>query len=75
MQGGVRVVDANGEEAMIPADSVILATGRRANRWLADALESEGYMVHTIGDANGIARSSRHVTGASKIRYPLSWAR
>jgi pyruvate/2-oxoglutarate dehydrogenase complex dihydrolipoamide dehydrogenase (E3) component len=44
----------SGEMETVPADSVILAIGTRANLELAESLESAGCEIHTIGDASGV---------------------
>ncbi len=50
----VSVVDAQGRSDRVPADTVLLALGARANPDLADALERDDWDVRTIGDAAGV---------------------
>jgi len=39
------------EEVIGPVDNIVLATGYRCERGLANSLESSGYPIHVIGDA------------------------
>ena len=51
-QGGVRV-EAEGEEQLVPADTVILATGVRPRDELAGELKERGLAVELVGDVAG----------------------
>ena len=51
---GVEWAAASGEERQLAADAVLLATGVVPDRALAQALEGQGTLVHTIGDADEV---------------------
>jgi 2,4-dienoyl-CoA reductase (NADPH2) len=52
-RAGVRHTCDGGEEELLPADTVILATGARPNDALAGELADRGLEVVTVGDAAG----------------------
>jgi 2,4-dienoyl-CoA reductase (NADPH2) len=61
MMGGVNyqritsdglVIQRDGEEVLLPADTIVLCTGQEPQRDLADALVSLGQAVHIIGGAD-----------------------
>lgn len=53
-EDGVTYIDENGEEKMIPAQSVVLATGTIPNTEDAMALDCGSYHVHYIGNCNKV---------------------
>ncbi|WP_116366516.1 FAD-dependent oxidoreductase [Parahaliea mediterranea] len=53
------------QERTIAADHIILTTGTTANLALADALENQGFTVHTAGDCNGVT----YIEGAMREGY------
>lgn len=48
--------DADGEDVILPADTVVLAMGARPENSLAKALEDSGVEIRTIGDAAKVGR-------------------
>jgi 2,4-dienoyl-CoA reductase (NADPH2) len=50
---GVRHVCGEDDEELLPADTVILATGARPNRELGEELAARGLEVIVVGDASG----------------------
>lgn len=46
-------LDKSGNEATLPADSVVLAVGNRPNTSLYDSLKDEVKEIYNIGDSNG----------------------
>ena len=57
-----------GDDHTITADSVIIADGVQPDGSLAGILESEGFDVHTIGDANTVG----YIEGAVRSAYDLA---
>ena len=49
---GVLVVNPDGTESKLPADRIILATGVKQNRALAEKLLADGFDVRLIGDCS-----------------------
>ena len=41
----------DGEEHLVQADALVLATTNESQRWLADELAGDALEVHSIGDA------------------------
>jgi 2,4-dienoyl-CoA reductase (NADPH2) len=52
--GGVEIRSAQGEERLVPADHVLLATGVVPDRRLADAVAPLGVETHRVGDAERV---------------------
>lgn len=46
--------DHDGKQRSLPADTVIIAMGARADTSLADALEEAGFEVHIVGDCSSV---------------------
>ena len=46
------VISRDGQEDLLPADTIVLCTGQEPLRTLADALEARGRVVHVIGGAD-----------------------
>lgn len=67
---GVRLSDDNGESTL-PADTVILATGAKANDALAAELKSQGIEVQVVGDAAGAGSVLKSVAQGFKIGASL----
>jgi 2,4-dienoyl-CoA reductase (NADPH2) len=63
---GVRCSDENGE-AVIPADTVILATGAKPNDGLAAELKAQGLNVQVAGDAAGAGSVLKSIAQGFKI--------
>jgi NADH dehydrogenase FAD-containing subunit len=62
------LLDCEGAEVSIEADTVILASGARANPDLAERLRATGMETHSIGDCEGVsyihgAMHSGHAVG------------
>ena len=51
---GVRIQNADGSEELLEADSVVLATGFRPRKQMAEEYRAAGYDVYTIGDCNQV---------------------
>ena len=60
-EAGVRYADEAGNELTVPADTVVVSTGYRANNVLEKELQDAGLDVQTIGDAVK-ARKVTHAT-------------
>jgi len=61
------LVEKEGEETLLPADTVALATGAVSNNPLAEELEDKVPELHSIGDA----RKPRKITEAVKEGFDL----
>ncbi len=59
--------DENGEDATIPADTVVLAMGARPENALAQELENSGVEIRTIGDAAKVGRMGDAVEAGFKL--------
>jgi 2,4-dienoyl-CoA reductase (NADPH2) len=64
---GVAVHDSEGRETVLPADHVILATGIRGDRTLADGIADGGAEVHLIGDCGGVGYLKGAIWEAARI--------
>jgi 2,4-dienoyl-CoA reductase-like NADH-dependent reductase (Old Yellow Enzyme family)/NADPH-dependent 2,4-dienoyl-CoA reductase/sulfur reductase-like enzyme len=62
---GVRFVDADGEDRLLPADNVIVARGARGDSTLADALRTAGVSVRECGDGLGVGYIEGAMRGAA----------
>ena len=65
-QSGV-VIEKDGEETLIPADTVVLAIGAEANNKLAEELKDRVSELHVIGDA----QKPRKITEAVREGFEL----
>lgn len=61
-------VEKDGEETLLPADTVVLATGAAANNTLAAELEGKVKKLHLIGDA----KKPRKITEAVREGFDLA---
>ncbi|MBW2622225.1 MAG: FAD-dependent oxidoreductase [Deltaproteobacteria bacterium] len=68
---GIRVTRAEGEKQEIPADTVILAVGYRANDFLFQAIESRLPEVYNIGDAANPERIREAVNAGYQVGLSL----
>jgi 2,4-dienoyl-CoA reductase-like NADH-dependent reductase (Old Yellow Enzyme family) len=64
---GVRFADAEGARHSLAVDSVILATGAREDRALADAISNLGAEVHSIGDCDGLGYIAGAIQDAARV--------
>lgn len=62
----VTFTDANGVMQSFAAKNTIVARGARGDLALAQALESAGFDVQTVGDANGISYVEGAMRGAAE---------
>ncbi|MBC2650300.1 NAD(P)/FAD-dependent oxidoreductase [Novosphingobium aerophilum] len=62
----VSFTDVKGEARTVPADHVIVARGAEGDLSLAQALESEGFTVHSVGDALGVGYIEGAIRGAGE---------
>ncbi len=69
-EGGVRLAEEDGE-ALLPADTVILATGAKPNDALAAGLKEKGLKVHLIGDAAGAGSVLKSIAQGHKLGSSL----
>jgi 2-enoate reductase len=67
-ENGVVIDDPSGKESFLPADTVILATGFRANDQLYGLLDARGYEVYRIGDC----QSPRKIIDAVRDGYTIA---
>ena len=58
--------DEAGNVQSAPADTVVVAKGAEGNLSLANSLESAGFKVHAIGDANGVGYIEGAMRGAAE---------
>lgn len=63
----VVIADSSGKESFLPADTVILATGFRANDQLYRFLDARGYEVYRIGDC----QAPRKIIDAVRDGYTI----
>ena len=61
----VSFVDAAGKARRLAADHVIVAKGAAGDLSLAHALETAGFIVHVVGDANGVSYIEGAIRGAA----------
>jgi 2,4-dienoyl-CoA reductase-like NADH-dependent reductase (Old Yellow Enzyme family) len=57
----------DGEHRSVSADSVIIATGVRENRTLAEALTDLGFEVHLLGDCRGVGYLEGALLDAARV--------
>ena len=61
---GVKVVDAEGNESIIPADTVITAFGMKPNNGIAAAIKKDHHLkTQVIGDCNEIGKVGNALRG------------
>ena len=61
---GVKVVDAEGNESIIPADTVITAFGMKPNNGIAAAIKKDHHLkTQVIGDCNEIGKVGNAIRG------------
>jgi len=70
-EGSVTVTTGEGNKETIPADTVILAVGYRANDELSQALEGKVSEVYCIGDASQPQRIRESVNGGYRTGLSL----
>jgi NADPH-dependent 2,4-dienoyl-CoA reductase/sulfur reductase-like enzyme len=58
--------DEAGNVQSAPADTVVVAKGAEGDLSLANSLESAGFKVHAIGDANGVGYIEGAMRGAAE---------
>ncbi|MDE2597559.1 MAG: FAD-dependent oxidoreductase [Sphingomonadales bacterium] len=62
----VLFVDETGSPQTVSAANVIVARGAEGDLSLAKALEAEGFVVHSVGDANGVGYIEGAIRGAGE---------
>ncbi|HHX36785.1 MAG TPA: FAD-dependent oxidoreductase [Clostridiaceae bacterium] len=61
---GVRVVDADGNESVVPADTIITAFGMKSNNELAEAIQKDYHLkTQVIGDCSKIGKVGNAIRG------------
>jgi NADH:flavin oxidoreductases, Old Yellow Enzyme family len=75
-KGAVTFTDAQGTARSVKADNVIVARGAEGDLALANALTDAGFVVHSVGDANGVGYIEGAMRGAReavrRIASPVS---
>jgi len=66
-EDSVEYKDQEGKEILIPADTIVVSTGYRANSTFAESLSVAGFDVKVIGDA----LKARKVTDATREGYDI----
>jgi hypothetical protein len=61
---GVSYVDADGNEQLLPTDSVVMAAGMRPRQADATALYDPAYRLYTVGDCDKAANVQKAVRAA-----------
>lgn len=68
---GITTIDSKGSQNIFLADTVILATGFKANNVLYQSLEKEGYEVYAVGDCLNVGKIIDAVRGGYTIAREL----
>lgn len=63
----VHFTSSDGSAHAVPADHVIVAKGADGDLSLATSLREAGFVVHSIGDANGVAYIEGAMRGAAEV--------
>jgi 2,4-dienoyl-CoA reductase-like NADH-dependent reductase (Old Yellow Enzyme family)/thioredoxin reductase len=58
---GVRLIDGQGKAVFLEADSIVLATGARPNKGLAQSLRGKSFELHEVGDCVEVRRMTEAV--------------
>ena len=58
---GVRLTDREGKAVFLEADSIVLATGSRSNKGLAQSLKGKSFELHQVGDCVEVRRMTEAV--------------
>lgn len=69
--GGVRYRDAEGEEARLAAERVVIATGLAADPAAAEALRAPGIALHAVGDCAGPRYLAAAIREAAELAAAL----
>jgi 2,4-dienoyl-CoA reductase-like NADH-dependent reductase (Old Yellow Enzyme family)/thioredoxin reductase len=58
---GVKLIDGEGKPVFLEADSIVLATGSRPNKGLAQSLRGKSFELHEVGDCVEVRRMTEAV--------------
>jgi 2,4-dienoyl-CoA reductase-like NADH-dependent reductase (Old Yellow Enzyme family)/thioredoxin reductase len=61
----VQMVSATGRQRLPDIETIVLAKGRRPNRFLVEVAEKKGIEVHIVGDASGVEHQDQGTVQAA----------
>jgi len=64
---GIKLVDKDGKEEVIPYDTLIISRGRKSNDALFEQLEGKVKEIHKIGDCESTANIKKAVWSANEL--------